>query len=305
MVNKRYFKYEQFDIIKFLDHYEIDYAESGKNIGSSWIGLEECPFCNIGNNHFGINLLSKNYSCFGCGEKGTPYNLIKELLGIPFSEVGAIIKQFYNGDLEFIPKESGDKVIMPSNIMDLQKSGANYLRSRNFNPFHIRDKYKIKQTGNKSVLEHEGKKSFFQNRLLRRLVSYTARDFTNKQTPKYQHVFVEACITPPSSCLYNIDSVKDKCIIVEGVTDVWRLGDGAISLQGIQSPKEQIRLIGEKNLKQATILFDAGKEKEATKLAKTLTAIVGDVRVAHLPDGDPGDLSEEDAIKIKYQLIGG
>lgn len=307
--SKHLAQFEQFDLIKFFDHYDISYTEHGKNIGSQWVGLDECPFCGISNNHFACNLVSKMFSCWGCGERGNPFKLIKALLQISFSDSIVIIKKFYNGDLEFIPAETGNDVIMPSDVLDLQMSGANYLKSRGFNPFHIRDKFKVKQTGALSFLNHEGKKSNFKHRLIipifmnRELVSFTGRDYTNKQIPKYKHVFIEACIIPPSSCLYNIDTVTDSCIIVEGPTDVWRLGDGVISLQGIQHTKEQIRFLAEKNLKKAVVFFDAGKEEEATKLAKILTGFISDVNVAYLDKGDPGELSDINAVQIKHQLL--
>jgi len=309
--NKTSYKYQQFDIFKFLDKYDITYRESGKNVGSQWIGLEECPFCGIHGNHFGINIQSKGYSCWGCGEKGTPVTLVKELLKTTIGDAVRIINEFYDGELEFEIKETGNVVIMPSNVMDLMQSGGKYLKQRNFDPLFIRDKYKIQQTSHHSILEHNGQKSDFSYRLIipiimhNRIVAYTGRDYTGKRNPKYRHVFIEACIIPPSSCLYNIDSVKDKCIIVEGMTDVWRLGDGAISLQGIQHTKEQIRYLAESNLKKIVILFDSGKEKEATKLAKILTGVIRKVQVAYLPEGDPGDLSDIEALKIKHQLIGG
>jgi len=309
MTNKNTF--QQFDILKFFDQYGINYTERGKNIGTDWVGIDECPFCGIGGNHFDINLQSKGFSCWGCGEKGSAPVLIRELLKVSFGEAYSIINNFYDGELEFTIRETGEKVVLPSGITELMKSGGDYLRSRNYNPFLIRDKYKVQQTGTNSILKHNGMKSIFRNRLIipiymqRQLVGYTGRDYTNKQEPKYKHVFLEACILPPSSCLYNIDTVKDKAIFVEGPTDSWRMGDRTVSLQGIKVTKEQIRLISDCNLKLAVILFDAGKEKEATKLATTLTGFVKKVQVAHLPKGDPGELSDIEALKIKHQLIGG
>ncbi len=307
--NKNSYKFEGFDIFKFLDHYNIPYTEYGKNIGNSWFALEECPFCQGGGNHFGINIQSKGYSCFICGEKGAPPNLVKELLRVSYGEALGIIKEFFNGDLEFDIKETGDKVIFPSGVIPLAKSGGDYLRSRNFDPIYIRDKYQVQQTSGHSILNHAGHKSDFKYRLIlpiymnRKLVSYTGRDYTGLTDIRYKHVFIEACIIPPSSCLYNMDTVKDKCIIVEGITDVWRMGDGVISLQGIKYTKEQIRYLVDKDLKKVVILFDSGKEDEARKLAKILSSLIPVVQVAHLPEGDPGELSDIEAVKIKHQLL--
>ena len=309
--NKTSYKFQQFDIFKFLDKYDISYTEFGKNIGSQWFALEECPFCHGSGNHFGINIQSKGYSCWICGEKGSPPNLVKELLKVSYGEALSIINEFYDGELEFDIKETGENVIMPSGVIELSKSGGDYLKSRNFNPIYLRDKYKLQQTSGHSMLNHEGQKSDFKYRIIipmfmnRKLVSYTGRDYTGMSDVRYKHVFIQACIIPPSSCLYNIDSVKDRCIIVEGPTDVWRLGDGVISLQGIKYTKEQLGYIFDKGLKKVVILFDSGKEEEARKLAKILSSLIPVVQVAFLPEGDPGELSDMEAIKIKRQLLGG
>lgn len=303
-------QFEQFDLFKFMDAYHIGYSEHTKNVGNSWVGLDECPFCGITGNHIGINIQSKGYFCWGCGNKGSLFSLIKELLNINGSETFSIINEFFNGDLEFVIKETGDSVILPSNVMDLMKSGGDYLKSRGYNPVYIRDKFQVKQTSHQSTLSHQDKKSDFKNRLIipiymnRKLVSYTGRDYTGIGEPKYKHVFIEACIVPPSSCLYNIDTVKDKCIIVEGPLDVWRMGDGVISLQGIETTKEQIRRLAEYGIKKAVILFDSGKEEKAKKLAKILSSVIKLVQVASLPRGDPGELGDLEALQIKHQLLG-
>lgn len=304
-------QFEQLDILKLFDYYGIEYTEHGKNIGSGWLGLDTCPFCGITGNHFGVNIQTKFFSCFGCSQKGNPVKLIKELLKVTYPESLKIIKKFYNGELTFDIKESGDKVSLPSGITELMKSGGDYLHKRGFNPIYIRDKYQIKQTGMVSKVSIGEITSDFSYRLIipiymdRKLVSYTGRDYTELREPKYKHSFIQACIIPPSSCLYNIDTVKDKAILVEGPMDAMRLGDGAVSLQGIQYTREQIVFLSEKNLKKVVVLFDSGKEEEATKLANILTGFIPVVQVAYLPKGDPGELSDIEAMKIKHQLIGG
>ena len=311
MKRNKNFQFEQLDILKLFDFYHIEYTEHGKNVGSGWVGLKVCPICGITGNHLGINIQSEYWHCWGCGGKGNPVNLIKEILKININETLEIIKKFYNGALEFNIKETGDKVILPSNVTELCQSGGDYLKSRGFNPIYIRDKYQVQQTGMSSKVSLGEITSDFSYRIIipiwmnRKLVSYTGRDYTGLREPKYKHSFIEACIIPPSSCIYGIDFVKDKAIIVEGPTDVWRMGDGTISLQGIQWTREQLVYLSEKNLKKAVVLYDSGKEEEATKLANILTGFIPVVQVAYLEEDDPGNLSDIEALKIKYQLIGG
>jgi hypothetical protein len=139
--------------------------------------------------------------------------------------------------------------------------------------------------------------------MYRKLVSYTARDYTERRDPRYQHPFLEACIIPPSSAVYNIDTVKDKCIIFEGPTDVWRWGAGTVSIQGIEYTKEQLRFLVEKDIEQCWIGFDAGKEDKAEKLGAQLEPFFPQVNILSFKHGDPAEVSTENALKIKHHLF--
>ena len=57
-----------FDGISFMDEYNIQYAEHGKNISSSddWVGLA-CPFCGDASDHLGYSISSGHFTCWRCG----------------------------------------------------------------------------------------------------------------------------------------------------------------------------------------------------------------------------------------------
>ena len=56
---------------------------------------------------------------------------------------------------------------------------------------------------------------------------------------------------PPTQCLYNIDNVKKgRVVIVEGVTDVWRIGNGAIALGTNKINDFQILQLIKKDIKK-------------------------------------------------------
>jgi len=46
-------------------------------------------------------------------------------------------------------------------------------------------------------------------------------------------------------------------IIVEGITDVWRLGDGAVATFTKNFTREQILLLKKKNIKEAFVFYDS------------------------------------------------
>jgi hypothetical protein len=102
-----------------------------------------------------------------------------------------------------------------------------------------------------------------------------------------------------------MDTVKDRCIVLEGPTDVWRMGDECVSIQGIEYTKKQVRYLVEMNLEKVVIMFDAGKEEKAEEFAEELYQFIPVVKVAKMEFGDPGELSPSEAVKIKNQLLRG
>ena len=55
-----------FDVLSFLDEYQVDYVMSGKNIGRGFVGVRPCPGCGDARNHWGIHVDKKFGSCFKC-----------------------------------------------------------------------------------------------------------------------------------------------------------------------------------------------------------------------------------------------
>lgn len=310
--SKKSVKFQDFDLIGFLEDYDIDYQERTKNVGTGWVGISECPFCGAGGYHFGINIQSKGFTCWVCrpNKKGGLPVLISELLNIPKKETIPIIKQYSSRILDFEIRETGKEVIIPSKLHPILDEPWKYLKRRNFTEETIK-KYGLQETGIYSKIKINEHEQNFKFRIFipiimnNELVSYTARDYTGEQEPKYKHPVLEAVKIPPSSCIYNIDSVKDRALILEGPTDVWRMGEETISMQGIRVTKEQIRFIAEKNLKRAVVLFDENAEEAAMDLSNQLRGLVDDLQVAFLEEGDPADLSNTEAIKIKRRLLYG
>jgi hypothetical protein len=98
--------------------------------------------------------------------------------------------------------------------------------------------------------------------------------------------------------------VEDTALVLEGVTDVWRMGDGAVATMGDKWTSKQLHLL--KNLKRCFILFDAEEEAQenADKLGHNLSITVPDVHVLGLEYGDPADISPDDAKSIRKEIFG-
>lgn len=308
---KKYKDWSSFDIISFLENYEIDYSDSGKNIGQGFIGLESCPFCEAPGYHFGIKMESNVGSCWVCGETASAPKLVQQITELKWHEVYRFMNDYIDDD-RWIPESPlpGKEVLFPEDMGELPIAACNYLTSRNFFPMEIEKKYKIKSTPGWSFLEIEDRKWCFNHRIIipivmeKHLVSYTARSYVGHD-PKYMNAPIEAGIIPVASCIYNIDTVKDKVIIVEGPTDVWRMGTESIAMMGVKFTSEQIAYLGTKNIKEAFVLYDEGAEERARELSMALSSVIHTVkRITLNTKSDPGDLGVADALKIKYELLG-
>jgi DNA primase len=300
--------YEDFKIIDFLEDYDIYYRTSGDNVGRGWIGID-CPFpgCSAVKQHCGINMTSKCFSCFQCGEKGGLPKLIKQLLNISWADTYDIIRK-YSGSPKIIAPpvscETAQTVKLPPYCSPLEGKAAAYLRKRNFDPKYIGNKYKVMRSGLVS-----GKYSL---RLIipifmgGKMVAYTSRDYTGLKSPKYRESPVAESVIPPKECLYNIDSVTGNyVIIVEGPMDVWRMGDGCVCLFTVTATKAQLELLQKlsSTVQRYIVLLDPGTEKPAEKLARKIYPFAKELKVVTLLKKDPAELTPQEAMNLKMSFV--
>jgi len=289
---------ELFDIKEYLDDRSIPYDEEGKNVSNDWIGLN-CPFCTDPSNHLGIHLKSKVYSCFRCGEKGNVLDLIKIWDDINYGEAIETVLSYHNyegySEKAYPPSQ---RCMFPPETIPMTKAHKEYLESRGFNPNLITEKYKLKGTLPAGQFKYRIMIPYFLNG---EMITYSARTISKKIEPKYRHCAGRKSVVPVKKTLYNIDSLNKRAVIVEGCTDVWRIGEGACSTSGVQFTEEQINMILQKDLEQCFILFDADAKEQAEKLAFKLSSFTR-VEIIDLNSGDPADMSEDDINHLRKEL---
>jgi DNA primase len=292
------------DIISLLESKNIDYSTSGKNTSRGWVELN-CPFCgNDPSFHLGVNLSSGIFHCWICGAKGGIEKLIQKLLGIPRREAEKIISTHNINFLEQeIETKNAKNIVFPKGLEDgIPSIHRNFLRERGFSPNEVIQKYKLK------AYHHLGGKWSFRIvipvLINNQMVSFIARDVTNKQTPKYKNLSNEQSIINIKNCLYNIDSVKKggKVIIVEGVFDQWRVGDGSCALLGTEYTTQQLFLLYQKKLKKAYVMLDADATKKANKLGHMLSTFIPSVEVIEIDKGDPADMSQDEINQFRKDI---
>lgn len=260
-----------------------------------------CPFCHDDNFHLYIHYLYGTV-----GKDGRPVLLahcFKRCLEDPdnrrkLSEMilssGPIHYETPKDHLELkevFPELQKIKLPMSLSMSNLPDShvAVKYLESRGFSR-EIQNKYYLHFSPCIERIE-----KMLRNRIIipiffdKRLVGWQARTIEEGKKPKYY--------TMPglrkSGLLYNLDNAVNApyIVITEGVTDAWKVGDGAVSLLGKTLSREQGRILKERcKGKPIFILLDPDAFDDAMAIAKSLKGHQGPVKVIRLQKySDPGE----------------
>jgi len=263
------------------------------------------PFCEGHGEHGGASLDHKTFSCWQCGEGASPPKLVKQILGCSWAEAYRTVEQYSQLDTDRlftqVPiSERKSLVELPPLSAPLVGPGGGYIKSRGLDPGVLEAEYGVKEIG---VLGDYRLRLIIPVYVDNTLVTFTTRRYVENSEPKYKAQPPEKAIIPIKHCLYNIDTVKDQAIIVEGPVDVWKLGIGSVALFGTSSTVEQQEMLVNRGVKRVFIMLDPGTEKPAEKLYFSLISLIREIKIVRLEGLDPGGMTQEEAINLKLQLL--
>jgi len=295
-----------FNILKFLNDYNISYSDSGKNCSEGWVNIQ-CPICRDNSNHLGFDSKTGGFNCW----KGnhTLKEIISSLSNANIQQTTKIISKYMSGPEILasspLPNRSNkelttSKCSLPPFSGPLTNLHKDYLKKRNFDPDLLEKRYNLKGTNHLGDWKFRIIIPIDHNNIM---VSYIGRDVTSKSNLRYKACPIEKTVIPHKKTLYGIDEVKnDTVIIVEGIFDCWRLNQNnpgmAIALFGTQFTDDQILLIIN-NFKKISILFDS-KEKDknapiqANKLASILLGFNKKVEILEEIKNDPAEMNQKE-----------
>lgn len=293
-------------IIDLLEDIGIKYKSSGKNVSSGSVEVS-CPAkdCSDPSQHCGIHLEKGFFHCWVCGAKGNIVKFVMLVLKTNYHQAKITVDKFSDDIIPYPQEITPASCLTNRNIMPKEASyslpelHSNYLRKRNFDPIQIQRDYKIMAcytTGNYAyhiiipiIINGE-------------IVNFTARDVTEQQDNKYKNCPNNDVLISMKECLYNLDSVKNKAIICEGVTDVWRIGKGCVATMGVEYTSYQLSLLAQKELDEIYILFDSDAITKAEKLANSISTFCSKVEIVELETGDPADMALNEVIKLRKEI---
>lgn len=295
-----------FDAEEFYTDFSIHTASAThKHSRQGWIQIE-CPFC-TGNPgyHLGYNLASGFYSCWRCGGHSIS-EVVKEFTGKNWSQVKELLKEY---DTDIIttqhqgPIKRASRISLPKGSSPMKKPHKQYLRDRNFNALKLARIWGLKGTGPIGPYNYRIVAPITHNK---RLVSYQARDYTGKSGLRYKACPQELEIMDHKHTLYGLDQCEGRqVVVVEGITDVWRMGPGAVCTFGIKWTTPQLSLLWER-FERVYIMYDDDPQAivQAERMANELALFPKMSVELCFIKGDPGDLNQSVADEYMGNLLG-
>ncbi len=293
-----------FNAEAFCIDYNIPYKTQGKNCALGWVQIN-CVFHTPADQgtHLGFNLALDYCNCWKCGWHSLT-DTITEVAHVNKFEARQIIKKYTQKSI--VKKEHKKQIIstvqLPYGTTKLKQKHKDYLIKRNFNSDYLENVFDLKGTS------HLGKYKF---RIIApvylngQLISYQGRDITGKAELRYKACPKNLESLHHKYSLYGVDLVPNrKAVMVEGITDTWRLGKGAVSTFGTSWTIEQVQMSVNK-FNTVFILFDAedAAQMRAEKLAWNLSTLgMKNVEIVSGINSDPGDLTQQEAKYIMNEL---
>jgi len=297
-------------LYSFFDEHGIQYWTSGKNVSRGWVNIQ-CVFpdCDDSSNHLGISLESGRYHCWKCGNKGFTDAIVQKISGCSWSRAKLLAEQFTlnSAGTESVEPSPATRP-KPSDLLkgfsyDLSPLYRNYLEKRNFDPDYLQQKYGIMASGNTGGFKF---RVIAPVRMADKVVSYIGRGITDRIVPKYKVCPDSEAKVPRRELIYNLDSIRGRgtAMIVEGMTDVWRLGDGVVAVFTTSFSMSQVAAICRAGAQKVFIIFDPERQaqEKARQFAHSLLVRFPSIERVELPGCDPGDLGDDDARALRREL---
>lgn len=292
------------DFLSLCKGEKIPFMEEGdKHCHEGWIQVH-CPFCGDTESdwHLGLNLSFGNTNCWRCG-KHSVWEWLKIVLPYSYNQVW----KKYSADKILVKRKETivrkKNVPPPPRCISLKKIHRDYLISRKFNPDKLIETWDLKATTSLS-----GSWSWRIIAPVRNAnyetVAYTGRAISISNPPRWKTTNASEMGIDPHALVYGIEKTNPALgiLIVEGPSDVWRMGPGAIGLCGTAWTENKAAILSA--YQRRFIMFDPEPtaQKKAEELALWLSPFPGETEIITGISTDPGALSQKEANLIMKDL---
>lgn len=261
----------------------------------------DCPWCSPGWGHFrcGYNISTKSINCWSCGRLQLSPT-IAELLHISGREAYDLSREL-DGEARPEAKPRGT-LILPDDLGPLQDQHKKYLRSRNF---RWRELVRLWEIGGIGMLGGRlAHRIFIPIHFQGVRVSWTTRSISKNHAKRYITAQPHQESIDHRSIVYGYDYCRHACIVVEGPTDVWRIGPGAVATFGTGFTEAQTALLAGFPIRCVCYDGEDSAQSKARELSDLLQPFPGQTYNIVLDCKDPGDASDKDIKLLRKTFLG-
>jgi hypothetical protein len=278
--------------VPLKEHGEHQHATAG------WINVD-CPSCSprSGRYRLGINLSYLYASCWSCGPKKL-LDVLVDITGMSRKEMAGNFGQL---DRTVSRREEHRGTLkMPKGVGPMLPAHLKYLRRRYFSPDELSRVWGVQGIGKDAALPW---RLFIPIHFRGEVVSWTTRSLSDQHERRYWSAAPDQEAIPHKRVLYGVDYVRHTAIVVEGPTDVWRIGPGAVCTFGTSFTQSQLALLS--GLVRVVVCFDTepAAQRQAQRLASTIAPSVSEVFLVTLPAADPGSASEANVARLRRRFL--
>lgn len=298
------------DFQRLCSDFQLETApRDHKHWRDGWTAVE-CPFCS-GNPgyHLGYNEEESYFNCWRCGWHPIT-EVISKLLRLSREQAARTISHYpapLNLSREMSPKERFP-FSLPLGCRSAPLSiHRRYLESRRFEVEELIRRWRLQFTGKVGSYKLRVIAPVYRNGTM---VSFQGRDVTGRSPLRYKACAENHERVPHKACLYGEDEAvasagRSHVVVCEGITDVWRIGPGAVATFGIEWTPEQARRLAQ--WQSVSVLFDSADPQAVRKqsqLARTLSVLgVREVEEIEIPGiADPAEIDPWDVPRLRKML---
>lgn len=252
--------------VKFARHGESPHVTEG------WVGTQ-CPFCGHGPGEarLGINLRTGVCTCWTCGVH-RPAETLAALTGKPISECIELLGEFPKTPAARREPKKG-VLKLPEPRTPLGPVHRDYLGGRGFDPDLLERLWGLEGTDYRSKVPWSLIIPIRENY---RTVSWIARRCSDRDHGRrYVGAGSDEELVSKKSVLYGADHATHAVIVVEGPTDVWAIGPGAVATLGVGYSRSQVERIGRYPVRAVCFDQEIAAQMRAKALAAALEALPG------------------------------
>ncbi len=289
-------------IVDLLRQLGIDHRLTGHHHCTPGRVQVDCPVCSLNSGKFraGIHLRRLSVSCWSCGGVSL-VRVIRDSSRMTWSAAKSLVESLDGDYSQQVANTIVGTYTEPHGVVDLLPVHRRYIEKRKFDPDEIARVWGVRAIGNAPrrswrlfIPCHtpDGKNASWTTRsLLDDGTRYVSADPTDERVP-LKHT------------LYGAHLAHRSVIVVEGPTDAWRIGPGAVATYGTRYTETQVHQIARFPVR--VICYDREPEEaqiQARHLAEELSALPGTTYLATLSGKDPDSSPSSEIAELRARFL--